>query len=87
MLSLNSLLLDTYPRRWIGFDIATLPWFGDAQINDSGLITAVSVGGNPHALLLTPATDVPSVPEPSSLVLLGLGALGLIGEGLRRRRA
>jgi hypothetical protein len=32
-------------------------------------------------------TDLSAVPEPSGLVLAGLGALGLIGYGLRRRGA
>jgi len=31
--------------------------------------------------------DVASVPEPSTMALAGLGALGLIGYGLRRRKA
>jgi hypothetical protein len=33
------------------------------------------------------STTLQSVPEPSTLVLAGLGALGMVGYGLRRRKA
>ena len=53
------------------------------DINDSGQI--VGMGINPHgqqdAFLLNP------VPEPSTLVLLAVGAGGLIGYRWRRKRA
>ncbi|MGC8643930.1 MAG: PEP-CTERM sorting domain-containing protein [Isosphaeraceae bacterium] len=35
---------------------------------------------------VTPLADPPAVPEPSTLAIAGLGALGLIGYGLRRHR-
>jgi len=35
----------------------------------------------------TTVTAVAAVPEPSSIVLAGLGSLGIIGYGLRRRKA
>jgi hypothetical protein len=41
--------------------------------------------GTTMQLILT--TDLTTVPEPSSMALAGLGALGLIGFALRRRKA
>jgi probable HAF family extracellular repeat protein len=69
MTDLNSLI----PSGW---------WAGGAAaINDSGQI--VCDGTNPEgqnvAFLLTP------VPEPSTLALLGIGAVSLIGYAWRRR--
>ena len=56
--------------------------FNANGINNKGQI--VGYGSNPsgttHAFLLSP------VPEPSSLVLLGLGAVGLAGRVWRKRR-
>jgi hypothetical protein len=45
---------------------------------------ALSVGGKAN---YSSQVNVTSVPEPSTMALAGLGALGLIGFGLRRRKA
>jgi len=49
------------------------------------------VQGPPNGAITASLTDTstppPGVPEPSTMVLAGLGALGLIGYGLRRRKA
>jgi len=39
------------------------------------------------SVTLTINTTVKAVPEPSSMAIAGLGALGMIGYGLRRRKA
>jgi len=46
--------------------------------NDSGFLALDDIS-------VTPATT--AVPEPASLTLLGLGSLGLLGFGWRRRKA
>jgi probable HAF family extracellular repeat protein len=55
-----------------------------AAINNRGQIVGfgVSPSGYGHAFLLTPT----AAPEPASLTLLGLGALGLAGHAWRKRR-
>jgi probable HAF family extracellular repeat protein len=55
-------------------------------INDRGQIVGLATppgGGGPHGYLLTPAA---TAPEPTSLALLSVGALGLAGHAWRKRR-
>jgi hypothetical protein len=49
--------------------------------------STVNLGQNTRANAFNDATFVPSVPEPSSMAIAGLGALGMIGYGLWRRKA
>jgi len=50
-----------------------------------GLGTSVDTGGSTTATPQENSTSI--VPEPSSFAIAGLGALGMIGYGLRRRKA
>jgi len=56
------------------------------------LVDPITLGNNTSATLKLDATFTPSnvtstTPEPSTLAIAGLGALGMIGYGLRRRKA
>jgi len=46
----------------------------------------ITLGGN-SSITLSGSTSVVPVPEPSTMAIAGLGALGMIGYGLRRRKA
>jgi len=52
----------------------------DADVYTSGLFQGIDGG------VVQIASFSPVVPEPSSMAIAGLGALGLIGYGIRRRR-
>jgi hypothetical protein len=47
----------------------------------------ISLTGNGDIVQFTATTDLRPVPEPSTMALVGLGALGFIGYSLRRRKA
>jgi hypothetical protein len=49
-------------------------------------LLAITLGAGDSATL-TINTSVTSTPEPSTMAIAGLGALGMIGYGLRRRKA
>src|SRR5262249_57114634 len=55
-------------------------------INNKGQIVGygTNAAGQTHGFLLTPTVEAP---EPTSLTLLALGALGLAGHAWRKRRA
>jgi len=62
----------------------------DANGNDitggpSGLRLGIHVQGLPDGSSQSFITSTPSVPEPSSMAIAGLGALGFVAFGLRRR--
>jgi hypothetical protein len=62
-----------------GYTSAQAPSLTSGSMQDMGTSGNGTVPGN--------IPSIASVPEPSTLALAGLGALGLIGYGLRRRRA
>src|SRR5262249_3950669 len=61
-----------------GYTSDLAPAFNFGSIQDSGLAANGTVPSN---------ITVTGIPEPSTMALAGLGALGLIGYGLRRRKA
>lgn len=65
--------------RWYLFDISD--WNGTDTISMSGFWTGADGGSISHVGLYGP--DCPQVPEPGTLLLLGLGLVGL--AGLRRK--
>lgn len=72
MIDLNA-AVDALPQGWI--------LTSANGINDLGWIAASGTdpGGNSHALILIP------IPEPSTLVLVGIGAISLLAYAWRRR--
>jgi len=62
---------------------------GTSPFSLSQSITVTLSAGDSASFVITTAASPSgvSVPEPSSMVIAGLGALGLIGYGLRRRKA
>jgi len=62
---------------------------GTYTLGQMMVLSKVNVGASKFNYGATSAVDatIQTVPEPSSLVLSGLGGLGLIGYGLRRRKA
>jgi len=60
--------------------------FANGGVFSLGEILNITIGAGDSAQI-TITTTATAVPEPSSMAIAGLGALGLIGYGLRRRKA
>lgn len=70
-----------------GMSAATLVIETNAKNFDSLGTLGVIDSTTSSNLTFEPALGVLAVPEPSTMALTGLGALGMIGYGLRRRKA
>ena len=61
------------------------PDAGTYSLSQQVTLTDINIGAQSFNYGMT--SSVTAVPEPSTMAIAGLGALGLIGYGLRRRRA
>lgn len=83
----------TTPYTWTGGahpplgDSNTLAFTNSTTFSEVQHLVITLGAGDNVTLTFNTAVVLNSVPEPSSLVLGGIGALGLIGYGLRRRKA
>jgi MYXO-CTERM domain-containing protein len=62
----------------------TQPDLGTYTLSQS--VTLTGINNNASNFNYTANSGVTPTPEPSSMAIAGLGALGLIGYGIRRRR-
>jgi hypothetical protein len=60
---------------------------GSYTLSQTVILSGIVVGSTSTPVVFTGTSSVSPVPEPSSLAIAGVGALGLIGYGLRRRKA
>jgi hypothetical protein len=73
---------------WVGVSQSAVITTLSSPFNILQTLT-LTLNGNGDKINYSASTDLTSLtaPEPSSLVLAGLGGLGLLGYGLRRRKA
>ena len=81
------LMLFLFSAQALSGTITSWGWDGYNQVTNTPLdtnFTAIA-GGGYHSLALT-SDSVAVVPEPSSIAMFGIGALGLFGYSRRRRQ-
>lgn len=67
---------------WMGQDGASSGlWSTEHLLNNGGNIPTIS-----HLSLWNPSTETPPIPEPSTVFLLGLGLLGILGLGRKLKK-
>ena len=72
---------------WITSGTASSMYPSSRTPGSSGTNTTGTIDGYQVTLSMQGDDLVLSVPEPSTLAMLGVGAIGLLAYGLRRRRA
>jgi hypothetical protein len=75
----------TYPGGTPGLTKILAANTGTYTLSQTVVLTGINVGASGFNFGGT--SDVTATPEPSTMALAGLGALGLIGYGVRRRKA
>ncbi len=83
----NTSIVDVPNHGFSGWQAASMTF---TATSTSQMLTFAAIGtpnGAPPWLLLdgVSLTDTTAVPEPSSLLILGIGTVGVLGVGLRRR--
>lgn len=82
----GSVLIDTTTPNINSISITTVLGFGGAI---DRLVIKIESGNSPSAMLVDNASlgdSVSAVPEPSSMALMGIGAIGSVIAAYRRRR-